>query len=134
MTINLKLSVPTAVLFNQPVTKILADGVHGCFCILPRHTDFLTALAPGIMIFSDARENEIFFANDHGLLVKQGPDVFISARRAVQGSDLGSLRQTVHEQFELLDESDRVCQSAIASLEANFLRQFLEMQRELSYE
>jgi F-type H+-transporting ATPase subunit epsilon len=131
MSMNLKLSVPTEVLFNQPVTKIVADGTHGCFCLLPRHTDFLTALLPGIMIISDANGHESFFANDHGLLVKRGRDVFVVARRAIQGSDLGTLRATVHQQFESLDEADRVCQSAIASLEANFLRRFLEMQREL---
>ena len=131
MTMNLKLSVPTSVLFNQAVVKIIAESVNGSFCILPRHTDYLTALAPGIMIFTEAEGKEICFANDHGLLVKRGSDVVISARRAIQGSDLGSLRQTVHEEFEKLSENDRTCRSAIAGLEANFLRKFLEMQKEL---
>ena len=132
MTMNLQLSVPTEVLLNQSVSKIIAEGAHGCFCVLPRHTDFLAALVPGIMIFTDLSGKEIFFANDHGLLVKRQQEVFISSRRAIEGSDLGTLRQTVHKQFELLEESDRACQSAIASLEANFLRRFLEMQREHS--
>ena len=131
MTMNLKLSVPTSVLFNQAVVKIIAEAVNGSFCILPRHTDYLTALAPGIMIFTDAEGQEICFANDHGLLVKRGSDVVISARRAIQGADLGSLRQTVYEEFEKLSENDRTCRSAIAGLEANFLRKFLEMQKEL---
>ena len=129
---NLKLSVPTSVLFDQIVVKIIAEAVDGNFCILPRHTDFLTALVPGVMILLDADGKEIYFANDHGLLVKRGSDVVVSARRAIQGPDLGSLRQTVHEEFEQLNENDRACQSAIAGLEANFLRKFLEMQKELA--
>lgn len=126
---NLKLSVPTSVLMQQPIAKILADGAHGSFCILPRHIDCLAALVPGIIVLTDPAGQELFFANDHGLLVKRGEAVMISARRAIQGSDLGSLRKTVHEQFLQLDESDRVCHSAIASLEASFLRRFLEMQQ-----
>ena len=130
MTMNLKISVPTSVLLNQPVIKIMAEAANGSFCILPRHTDYLTALVPGILIVTDREQNEIYFANDHGLLVKRGSEVVISARRAIQGSDLGSLRQTVHDEFEKLNENDRACQSAVAGLEASFLRKFLEMQRE----
>ena len=132
MTMNLILSLPTSVLLRQPVRKIIAEAVNGSFCILPRHTDFVTALVPGIIELTVADQQELFFANDHGLLVKRGPDVFVSARRAVQGADLGSLRRTVHDEFERLGETERLCQAAVASLEANFLRKFLEMQRELS--
>ncbi len=130
MTMNVKLSVPIAVLLNQPVSKVIAESGNGSFCILPRHTDYLTALVPGIMILTDAEGGEIYFANDHGLLVKRGSDVVISARRAIRGSDLGSLRQTVHDEFKKLSENDRTCQSAVAGLEANFLRKFLAMQKE----
>lgn len=132
MTMELKLSVPTAVLLKQAVLKINSEAANGNFCVLPRHTDYVTALVPGIMIFTDTAGKELYFANDHGLLVKRGNEVFISARRAIQGADLGSLRQAVREQFEKLNENDRTCQAAVAGLEANFLRKFLEMQRELS--
>lgn len=131
MTMQLQLSVPTSVLLDQEVVKISAEAVNGSFCILPRHTDFLTALVPGIMIFNEPDGRELYFANDHGLLVKRGNEVVISTRRAIQGSNLDSLRQTVHEVFERLSEADRTCQSAVAGLEASFLRKFLEMQKEL---
>lgn len=130
MTMNLKLSVPTSMLLDQPVAKIIVEAGNGSICILPRHTDYLTALVPGIMIVTDCEGNEIYFANDHGLLVKRGQELAISSRRAIQGPDLGLLRQTVHEEFEKLTENDRNCQSAIAGLEANFLRKLLEMQKE----
>ena len=130
MTMNLKLSLPTVVLFQQPVTKILSQAAHGNFCVLPKHIDYLAALVPGILTLTTEDDEELYFAIDHGLLIKRQNDVFISVRRAVQGSSLGSLRQTVHEQFEQLSESDRACQSAVARLEASFLRKFLDLQQE----
>ncbi len=129
MNMNLKLSLPTKVLFDQPVAKINAQAVHGNFCVLPRHADYLAALVPGILTFT-CNDQELFFANDHGLLVKRESEVYISVRRAVQGSNLGSLRQTVRDQFERLSESDRACQGAVARLEASFLRKFLNLNQE----
>ena len=129
---NVRLSVPTAELLNQSFVKVTADGAHGNFCLLPRHTDYLAPLVPGILILTDNDGNELYFANDQGLLVKQGNDVLISTRRAVQGNSLETLRQTVHDRFLRLDENERACQTAVASLEANFLRKFLEMQKEFS--
>ena len=128
---NVKLSIPTAVLLEQPMLKVIAAGAHGNFCVLPRHTDYLAALVPGILMLTAEDGQELVFANDHGLLIKRGPDVLISARRAIRGSNLGSLRQTIHDEFEQLTENDRACQTAIAGLEANFLRKFLDMQKEL---
>ena len=132
MIMNLKLAVPTNVLLEQPIVKLIAEAVDGNFCVLPRHTDYLAPLVPGIMLLTEPNGNEQYIANDHGLLIKRDRDVFISVRRAIQGSNLGTLRQAVHEQFEQLTEIDRACQSAVASLEANFVRKFLEMQKELS--
>ena len=127
------LSIPNTVLFKAEVTKIHAEGEHGCFCILPRHQDFLASLVPGILVISSGKsKTEHYFANDVGLLVKQENEVHIAVRRAVQSSDLGELQQTVREHYEKLSENDRIMQSAVASLEANFLRKFLEMQKELS--
>lgn len=128
---RLKLSIPTSIILDQSVTKVIAEGTHGSFCILPRHTDFLSSLVPGILILNPDQDDPIYFASDHGLLVKRGGDVLISVRRALQGEDLESLKEAVHNQFLQLDENDRACQTAVASLEANLLRKFFEMQKEL---
>ena len=127
--IHVELSTPTDMVADGMYSKILADGVHGNFCVLPRHTDHLALLVPGILILIDDAQTEIYFACDEGLLVKRGQDVFISVRRAIRGDDIDSLRRTVHARFVRLNEADRSSQTAIASLEANFLRRFLEMQR-----
>ena len=46
---RLKLLIPTRVVIDQPVTKVIADGEHGSFCLLAHHVDFLALLVPGLL-------------------------------------------------------------------------------------
>ena len=124
---RLKVLVPTNVLIDEDVGKIIVEADNGSFCLLPRHVDFLAALVPGLLMYARPTGAEVFLAIDEGLLVKRGAEVLVSTRQAIPGGDLGRLRQSVHDEFETLDERQRVCHSAIASLEANFLRRFLEL-------
>lgn len=124
---RLKLLIPTRVVVDQEVNKIVVDAEDGSMCLLPRHIDFLTALVPGILCFEDNAGNEQFAAIDQGILVKRGPDVLVSTRQAVRGVDLGKLRSTVREQFAILDDRERAAHAAVAKLEASFLRGYLEL-------
>ena len=137
MILHLLTPIRTVVL--APVSKIVAEAPNGSFGLLPRHTDFLSTLVPGLLMYvaefdsntqqtSTDERTETYVACDAGLLVKQGDRVMISVRQAFEGSDLGTLRETVERKFAALDERSRMCQSAIASLEANFLRRLLEME------
>ncbi len=123
---NLKVLLPTEVLIDEPVTKVIAEAENGSFCLRPRHTDFVAALLPGILTFVTADDVEQFVGVADGVLVKSGPEVRVSTRNAVRGGDLGTLRQTVAERFLVLDDRERVARSAIAKLEADFVRRFLE--------
>lgn len=131
---RLKVLVPTGVVLDEEVGKVIAEGASGSFCLLPRHVDFLSALVPGLLAFSrrssgeGAEDEEQFMAIGQGLLVKRDREILVTTGQAVLGGDLGQLRQTVAEQFATLDERQHACQSAIARLEANFLRRFLELQ------
>jgi F-type H+-transporting ATPase subunit epsilon len=49
---NLKVLLPTEILIEREVTKIVAEAENGFFCILPRHVDFAAALVPGILAFT----------------------------------------------------------------------------------
>ena len=44
---RLKVLLPTKVLIDEEVTKVVAEAENGSFCILPRHIDFVSALVPG---------------------------------------------------------------------------------------
>jgi F-type H+-transporting ATPase subunit epsilon len=124
---RLKLLIPTRVLIDEPVSKVIAEGDHGSFCLLPNHIDFLSVLAPGLLAFEAADGPERFAAIDESVLVKQGDEVLVSTRQAIYGSDLATLRQTVRDEFLQLDDRERNAKSATAKLEASFLRGYLEL-------
>jgi F-type H+-transporting ATPase subunit epsilon len=128
--VNLKVLLPTEVLVDEPVTKVVAEAGNGSFCLLPRHVDFTAALVPGLLAFVPAASGEeAFLAVDEGILVKVGPQVLVSTRNAVRGTDLETLRQTVEDRFEQFDERERQTRASMAKLEADFVRRFLEMEK-----
>lgn len=124
---KLKVLLPTEVLLDQPVTKVIAEAENGCFCLLPHHIDFVTALIPGLLSFFDEAGQETFLAVNEGILVKCGQEVLVSTRHAVRGTDLETLKQTVEQQFRVLDEREKLTRSALAKLEASFVRRFQEL-------
>ncbi len=123
----LKVLLPTSILLDETVTKVVAEGQDGAFCLLPKHVDFLSALVPGILTFFKDDQVEEYLAVGEGILVKTDSIIRVSTRHAVRGTDLGQLRKKVTEEFELLDDRERSARSAIAHLEADFARRFLQL-------
>ena len=68
-------------------------------------------------------------AVDEGVLVKTGPDVLVSVRRALGGTDLGQLRDAVEQEFLTLDEHEHSVRSVMAKLETGFVRRFASFHR-----
>lgn len=128
---NLKVLLPNEVFMNREVTKVTAEAQNGYFCLLPRHVDFVAALVPGLLSFEDENGGEHFLAIDEGALVKCGLEVLVSTRSAAADGDLGQLRHVVQEQFEVLDERERLARSATARLEAGLVRRFMEFDKHL---
>ncbi|MGF2736721.1 F0F1 ATP synthase subunit epsilon [Marinobacter sp. DUT-1] len=127
---NLRLLLPTEVLLEQPVSKIVAEAENGEFCLLPRHIDFVAALVPGVLSFYTSEGQEHFAAVDRGILVKCGRDVFISTLQGVTGKDITELQALIEEHFLELDEHERKARSALARLEAGALRRFLDLREQ----
>lgn len=127
-TMRLRVSLPTEMLVDEDVTKVIAEADNGAFCLLPRHVDFVAALIPGVLVFYDDRGKEYFAAIDEGVLVKCGQDVLVSTLNGVRGTNLGELRDLVGERFMELDEHERKSRAALARLEAGTLRGFRELQ------
>jgi F-type H+-transporting ATPase subunit epsilon len=126
--VRLKVLVPTHVFEALEVDEIVAEGPHGGFALLPRHIDMASALVPGILTCITPDGDEVFLAVDEGVLVKQGDEVFVSVRTAVKG-ELGELREAVVRMATDIDEKERAAQTAVARLEASFVRRFLELGR-----
>ncbi len=125
---RLKLLLPSQILIDQPVSKIVAHGWDGCFCLEPRHIDFVSELVPGVLMFVDENGQAVYVAVDHGTLVKCADEVLISTQNAVRGDDLETLRATVEQRFLQLDENERIARSALARLEAGVVRRFTDME------
>jgi F-type H+-transporting ATPase subunit epsilon len=126
---KLKLMVPSETLVDRQVTKVTAEGAEGFFCLLPRHIDLVAPLVPGLLSYETDDGREIFYAVDEGILLKCGDTVSVSTGSAVQGSELGQLRETVERRFKTADEQERKANIALNKIEAGLVRRFLEIQR-----
>lgn len=126
---KLRIILPTEIMVDVEVTQVTAEAGNGSFCLLPRHIDFVTALVPGLLSFVKAgNEVEEFLAVDEGILVKCGPEVLVSTRKAMRGPELGQLRETVEKNFKVFNDQEKRARSALASLEASFIRRFLKLE------
>ncbi len=128
---RLKVLLPTKVFVDQEVRKVIAEAENGSFCILPGHIDFVAALVPGIFSFEtphlNAGSEEEFLAIDEGILVKCGSEVMVSTRKAMRSKNLGTLKQTVEQEFRNLDEHEKKTRSILAKLEVDFARRFFKL-------
>jgi F-type H+-transporting ATPase subunit epsilon len=125
----LKVLLPTEILVTEDVVKIVAESPNGHFCLLPRHIDLVTILVPGLLTYVTAgTADEVYLGVAEGLLVKCGSEVLVATINAVQGPNLGQLREVVTTQFKTVSDREKQARSALAHLEANFIRRFLRMQ------
>ena len=128
---NLKILLPFKIFAeNTGVSRIVAETREGSFGLLPRRLDCVAALAPGILIYETEAQGEVYVAVDQGVLVKAGADVLVSVRRAIGGTDLGKLRDSVQREFLTLDEREQSVRSVMAKFEAGFLQRLASFQRE----
>ncbi|KST69874.1 F0F1 ATP synthase subunit epsilon [Mastigocoleus testarum] len=124
---KLKVLLPTEILIEEVVSKITAEAENDSFCLLANHVDFVAGLVPGLLFFELEDGKEVFLAIDEGILVKCGSQVLVSVRNAIKGNDLETLKNTIAQEFRSLDEREKMTRSALAKLEASFVRGFLEV-------
>jgi F-type H+-transporting ATPase subunit epsilon len=125
---NLKVLLPFQIFAEKiGVSRIVAETRVGSFGLLPHRLDCVAALAPGILTYETEAEGEVFVAVDEGVLVKTGPDVLVSVRRALDGADLGRLREAVEREFLTLDEHEQSVRSVLAKMEGDLIRRMARL-------
>jgi F-type H+-transporting ATPase subunit epsilon len=125
---DLKVLLPFRIFAEKTgVSRIVAETREGSFGLLPHRLDCVTALAPGILTYETPSEGEVFMAVDEGVLVKTGPDVLVSVRRALGGADLGKLREAVEREFLTLDEHQQSVRSLLAKMEGDLVRRMMTL-------
>ncbi|MCU0784899.1 MAG: F0F1 ATP synthase subunit epsilon [Verrucomicrobia bacterium] len=113
---NLKVLLPFQVFAEKTgVSRIVAETREGSF---------------GLLICEDEAEGEVYVAVDEGVLIKTGPDVLVSVRNAIAGTDLGQLREAVEREFLHLDEREQGVRSVLAKMESGFIRRLAEFHHE----
>ncbi len=123
MPMNLKILLPFQIFAEKAgVSRIIAETPEGSFGLLPHRLDCVAAITPGILIYEADGEGEVYVAVDEGVLVKTGPDVLISVRRASGGTDLGQLHDAVEQEFLTLDEHEQSVRSVLTKMESDLIR------------
>ena len=124
---NLKILLPFKIFAEKTgVLRIVAGTREGSFGLLPRRLDCVAALTPGILIYENEAEGEVYVAVDEGVLVKTGADVLVSVRNAIGGMDLDKLHEAVEREFLNLNEREQSVRSVLAKMESSFIRRFAE--------
>ncbi|MEW5773481.1 MAG: F0F1 ATP synthase subunit epsilon [Thermodesulfobacteriota bacterium] len=124
---RLRVLLPFSVFLSAEASRVWAESAREHFTLLPRRRDLVTALAPGILGYAGP-EGVRHLAIDGGILVKAGDEVAVATRRAAAG-ELGTLRREVERMLSEEDERERTARSAVARMEAAFVRGLLEFSR-----
>lgn len=125
---RVKLLLPYKEILDRECQKISAPGVDGAFQIKPRHIDFTWTLQPGILEIYHEDGTDVF-AIDSGILVKKKDQVYIGVFRAVRGDCLEELNKSVLEIFAQMTEREKEARVAMARLETETLKKFMELER-----
>ena len=128
---NLKILLPFQIFAEKTgVLRIVAETGEGSFGLLPHRLDCAAALVPGILTYETEADGEVFVAVDEGVLIKAGPDVLVSVRHAIGGTDLDQLHEAVKREFLTLDEREQNVRSVMAKMESGFIRRLAEFHHE----
>ncbi len=128
---TLKVLLPFQIFCEKSgVTRLVAETPDGSFGLLPQRLDCVATLVPGILTYETEADGEVCVAVDEGVLVKTGPNVLVTVRRALAGGDLGELRTKVEQEFLTLDEHEQTVRAVMTKLEMSFLRRFADFRHE----
>ncbi|TWT59688.1 F0F1 ATP synthase subunit epsilon [Rubinisphaera italica] len=125
---HLKVLLPFQVFAEKTdVSRIVAESREGSFGLLPHRLDCVMSLSPGIFMYENETEGEVYIAIDEGMLVKSGQEVLVSVRNAIGGTDLNQLRAAVEREFLTLDEQEQSIRSTMTKLETGIVRSLSEL-------
>ena len=128
---TLKVLLPFGIFAQKTgVSRIVAERKEGSVGFLPNRLDCVAALVPGILIYEEEADGEVYVAVDEGVLVKTGLDVLISVRNAISGTDLGQLREAVEQEFLNVNEQEQNVRTVMGRMESGFIQRLAKFHHE----
>ena len=129
---DLKVYCPIGIVLEKSIQKIDFQALDGYFTLLPKHVDFVTALTPNIVRFTDG-EQITFMACNRGILTKIGNQFVLSAHKVVVSHSLSDLEQTIAVEFKQDDEQRKEINTVMARLEVGLSRGFMKLKEESTH-
>jgi len=128
---RLKILLPFRVFADiNAVSRMVVETTEGSTGLLPHRLDCVASLVPGILEYETEDAGIVYVALDEGVLIKAGPEVLISVRRAIADSDLGHLLDQVIQDFLTRSDEDEAARSVMAKLEVGLLHRLAGLQHE----
>jgi F-type H+-transporting ATPase subunit epsilon len=124
---KLKVLGPARVLLEEEVTRVLAHGREGYFCLLPRHVDYVTVLEAGPLTYDDSQGHTREFEIGESVLVKCGPDILISPGA---GGSASNKEPMAEKEGNADTERQRQARRVMADMEAEFTGRCLRERKE----
>jgi F-type H+-transporting ATPase subunit epsilon len=128
---NLKVLLPYGVFLQEnDVLRVVVDTGGGSLGLLPHRLDCVAALTPGILSYATQDGGVHYLAVDEGVLIKAGSDVSVSVRRAIDGSDLAKLHDTVTHEFLTESKEEQEVRATVTKMESALMDRFAEFQHD----
>ena len=122
MLMQLKVFSPTGVVLDIPIRKIDFEGIDGYWTLLPKHVDYVNALTPSIVSYSNEYNETKYMACNKGVIVKKNQDVSISTKLAILDDSLEKLQKTIEIDFKAMDEDRKEVNTTMARLEIGLVK------------
>ena len=129
-TFDARIITPQAVESVKDISFFRAEDPSGSFGILPRHTEFITALEPSTAI-AVIRGKEHYYAFNGGILSFKNNFLTVTAKEFVQSDKLDELAEKIKRSFREKEEKERRFSENIENLQQTFIKKLMEMEKEI---
>ncbi len=115
---------PLGTVLETKVLKVTFETLNGFYTLMPKHVDFVAAMKPNIVRYTDENNDESYVACHRGIVVKKGQNVTMSVQNAVISKSLDTLSLVIRNDFKENEERRKELNLAMARLELGLVRGF----------
>ena len=123
---------PLGSVLQTDIVKVTLETLDGYHTFLPRHVDYVSTMGPNIITYTTANNEQKYASCHHGIVVKKGDEVTVTAQNAVLGDSLDELEDVINHEFKQTEEQRKELNTAMARLELGLVRGFGRLNKESS--